>query len=233
VKAPPPERRVSEIDLLPLTTRPSAGKVIAGWWKKNSPYFSIVLIVVSLVSLGFNWKSNKLAEATSRAVVEPTSLAIVAAWRWNQTPGAAQEPIKIEMAVLNAGKLLATSLRIQFWPNLFNVVPQVDTGAGDYPSGKSYAKIGRVISEDDLGPGMPRVYKVDIDVNPEPAQKLDLAYLGQVNAIRFQPNFFYNDANGEHHEQPCFEAYASPAGTFMPGPVSPCNMFDRRPLTNP
>jgi hypothetical protein len=137
------------------------------------------------------------------------------------------------MAVSNSGKLLATAFRIQFWPNLCTTVPQADNGSGGYPSGKCYAKIGRVINEDDLGPSMPRTYKVDIDVSPEPAQKLDLSYLGQVNTIRIQPNFFYADENGEHHEQPCFQAYALDDGTFAAGPVYPCNLFDRRPVSHP
>lgn len=200
---------------------------------------SVIAIIVSVCSACFSFyfglagiyisgQALTLNESTSRAVVQPVSLALTSDWRWNQSREALQQPIKVEMTVSNSGKLLATALKIQFWPSLCTNVPQADNGAGGYPSGKCYAKVGRIINEDDLGPGVPRTYKVDIDVSPDPTQKLDLSYLGQVNSIRIQPNFYYTDENGEHHEQPCFQAYALDDGMFAAGPIYPCNLFERR-----
>jgi hypothetical protein len=203
---------------------------------------SVIAVAVSLCSACFSFcfgvvgiylsfKALTLNESTSRAVVQPVSLAITSDWKWNQSPGAVQQPIKVEMTVSNSGKLLASGFKVEFWPSLCNSVPQADNGSGDYPSAQCSTNVGRVINEDDLGPGVFRTYKVDLGVNPEPVQKVDLSYLGQVNTIRLQPNFYYKDENGEHHEQPCFQAYALDNGTFAAGPVYPCNLFDRRPVS--
>ena len=226
----PPKHPVSQVDALPLTAprKPSAERP-----NKLSIFFSVAAIIISLCSAGYSRQAYNLAEATSRAVVEPTSLAITAPWKWGAAPGAAQDPIKLEMTVLNSGKLLATSLQIQLWASLINAIPQIDIGSGDYPTGRFYGKVGPALSEDDIGPGMQRTFKIGFDVNPEPGQKIDLSSLGQVNTIRFQPNFYYADASGARHEQPCFQAYAAANGTFAAGPVYPCNMFDRRPVAKP
>jgi hypothetical protein len=85
-----------------------------------------IAVIVSVCSVVFSFcfglagiyisgKALTLNESTSRAVVQPVSLAMTSDWKWNQSPEAVQQPIKVEMTVSNSGKLLATAFTIQFW----------------------------------------------------------------------------------------------------------------------
>jgi hypothetical protein len=217
----------------PPSETPPAVKTMADRPHHISISLSVIAFVFSAASIYISWQAYQLSEATSRAVVQPTLVTITAPWKWNQAPDAMQQPIKFEMTVINSGKLVATSFMIVLTPDLCRMVPQIDSGFGDYPQGTCYAKVGTPIKEDDLGPGFPRTYKFDFDISLPNEPRIDLGFLDAVNTIRVQPNLYYADANGQHYEQPCFQAYAAADGTFPAGPIYPCNQFARVPTPKP
>jgi hypothetical protein len=199
----------------------------------NRPHYvsialSVIAFLLSAASIGISWKAYKLSEATSRAFVEPTSLTLAASWKWNRIENAIQEPIKLEMTVLNSGKSLATSFMIVSVPNLCVRNPQIDTGFGDYPAGACYAVVGNPITEGDIAPGIQRTYKLDIEVNAKARNPTySVNFTEFPNVLQMQPSLYYADQNDQHHEQPCYEMFSSPDGTFAPGPFSPCTSYQR------
>jgi hypothetical protein len=217
-----------EIPPPPLASPPSAANV-ADRPHHVSIVLSVIAFLVSAVSIGISWKAYKLSEATSRAFLQPTSLNLAASWKWDQTPGATQLPIKIEMTVLNSGKLLATSFLIVSVPNLCVRSPQLDTGFGEYPKGVCSAVVSNPIREGDLAPGIPRTYKIDMDVNTKSVNPTYpyVNFAEPPNVLQMQPSLYYADENDQHHEQPCYEIFSSPDGTFAAGPFTPCTFYQR------
>ena len=188
---------------------------------------SVISILISGAGLGisgvglyFSHRALRLNEAASRAVVGAASLTLTTDWHWNPKPGAAQEPIKVQMVVSNSGKTLATGIRMQFWPNLCSESPVVDEGSDKIPEKKCFAPVDTLRGLDDLGPGATKPYEIVIDVtqkNVTPSWSP-----GSVTNVSLSPAFAYSDVNGEHYDQPCFRAVANAKGIFPKGPIPPC-----------
>jgi hypothetical protein len=212
----------------PQATPPSHDANVVDRPHHVSIALSVIAFLFSAASIGISWEAYKLSEATSRAFVEPTSLTLSASWKWNRAANAVQEPLKLEMTVLNSGKSLATSFTVVSVPGLCLRNPQVDTGFGDYPQGACYELVGNPISEADIAPGIQRTYKLDIEVNVKARNPMySVNFAESPNVLQMQPSIYYADENDRHHEQPCYEIFSSPDGTFAPGPFTPCTYYQR------
>jgi hypothetical protein len=135
------------------------------------------------------------------------------------------------MVVESSGKTVATSIRMQFWPNLCNESPPVDEGSDQIPQKKCFAPADTVRRLDDLGPGVSKPYVINIDVTDHSSAPPWSP--GPMNNINLSPVFEYSDSNGHYHEQPCFAAVVNSAGIFEKGPIPPCAMLDRLGPPNP